>query len=232
VQVHPSAAYAGAHPEAHLKSEAWYIVYAEPAAAIYKGVHDGVTAEQFREAIDNDTVEQLMIRVPVEAGQCHYLPSGTCHALGAGVVVAEVQTPSDTTFRVYDWDRTGRALHIEQAMQCIDFHPARTEQYEPNTIIHRQGHIVETLVQCEHFRIEKVYIETAQQMPIVTNHEPRVWMVLEGGGRITCGGETISFSRGDTLLHPAEMDDPQADFDAATTFLKVTIPSQTAQMIA
>jgi mannose-6-phosphate isomerase len=235
VQVHPSPRYARAHPQAHLKSEAWYVARADPGAVIYKGVHDGVTPEQFRAAIDDGSVEQLMIRIPVKPGDCHYLPSGTCHALGAGILVAEVQTPSDTTFRVYDWGRPRpRKLHIEEALQCIHFGPAHTGHYEPGTMIHRQGHAVETLVNCEHFRIEKITIDRPQSMPIVTNHQVRLWMTLQGGGVITCDGAMpkVRFTRSQTLLIPAELENPIAHFEKPTTFLKVTIPSAMDHMIA
>lgn len=127
VQVHPSPEYARHHPGAHLKTECWYILHAEPGARIYKGVRPGVTRAAFETALRSGNgrgVVELLESVPAVAGECHNLPSGTVHALGAGVLVAEVQTPSDTTFRVYDWGRTGRELHIEQALACIDFHPA------------------------------------------------------------------------------------------------------------
>jgi mannose-6-phosphate isomerase len=128
VQVHPSPAYAAAHPGAHLKCECWYVLAAEPGSVIYKGVRPGVSAASFRHAIESGTVPQVMLSVPAVVGQAHELPSGTVHALGAGVLVAEVQTPSDTTFRVYDWaeeyGRAGRELHIDEAMACIDWGPA------------------------------------------------------------------------------------------------------------
>ena len=127
IQVHPSRDYVARHAGAHLKSEAWYVVDAEPEAVIYKGVVAGTEPEDFAEAVRADSVGELMISVPALAGDCHYLPSGTCHALGAGVLVAEVQTPSDTTFRVYDWGRTDRELHIEAALECIDFGPVDAE---------------------------------------------------------------------------------------------------------
>lgn len=124
VQVHPSPEYAAAHKDAYLKSEAWYIIDHEPGAVIYKGLAPGVTPEMLRDALETNTDEAvvpLLNAIPAKNGDCHYLPSGTLHALGAGVLVAEVQTPSDTTYRVYDWGRTDRELHIEQAMACIDF---------------------------------------------------------------------------------------------------------------
>jgi len=133
IQVHPSLAYAQAHPDAHLKTESWMILDAKPEsngkpALIYKGFKPGVTKEDLARAIVEGTVPELMHTELAVAGQCHTLPSGTVHALGAGVLVAEIQTPSDTTFRVYDWakeyGRAGRELHIEQALECASFEPA------------------------------------------------------------------------------------------------------------
>lgn len=128
VQVHPSPAYAASHPGAHLKTECWYVLDAEPGSVIYKGVKRGVSEAEFRDAIEAGRVPDVMQSVRAVVGEMHELPSGTVHALGAGVLVAEFQTPSDTTFRVYDWaaeyGRSGRELHIEQAMACIDFGPA------------------------------------------------------------------------------------------------------------
>lgn len=133
IQVHPSAAYANAHPDAHLKTESWFVLKAETspngeAPVIYKGFQEGVTKDDLANAIADGTVPTLMRKELAVAGQCHTLPSGTVHALGAGVLVAEIQTPSDTTFRVYDWakeyGREGRELHLEQAIECASFeHP-------------------------------------------------------------------------------------------------------------
>jgi mannose-6-phosphate isomerase len=125
VQVHPSPAYAATHAAAHLKTESWYIVAAEPGTHLFIGFKPGVTKDDLARAITGGTVPGLMRSLPAVPGQCHTLPSGTVHALGAGVLVAEVQTPSDTTYRVYDWtreyDRPQRELHIEQALACASF---------------------------------------------------------------------------------------------------------------
>ncbi len=130
IQVHPSPDYAHRHPDAHLKTESWFILDArsgpdgEPPM-IYKGFLDGVTRDDFARAIADGTVPKIMRKELAVAGHCHTLPSGTVHALGAGVLVAEIQTPSDTTFRVYDWTkeygRKERELHIEQAIECASF---------------------------------------------------------------------------------------------------------------
>ncbi|MCX5658800.1 MAG: class I mannose-6-phosphate isomerase [Planctomycetota bacterium] len=240
VQVHPSPAYARAHPEANLKSEAWYIVDAAPGAAIYKGVREGVTPEQFRAAINASGpdaakhVEELMIRVPVKAGDCHYLPSGTCHALGAGILVAEVQTPSDTTFRVFDWGRTGRELHIEQAMACIEFGPPNVRRHERRSHISGVFTTVTRLVLCDFFRIEKVRMTESYSQEIPYD-QPAIWMVLEGAGRIRSAKnsfEPVSFTRGQTLLLPAGMDEPHIELARDTVWLEVTFPKAQPEPIA
>jgi mannose-6-phosphate isomerase len=236
VQVHPSAAYAADHAEALLKSEAWYVVDAEPGAAIYKGVRTGTTAAEFRHAIESndlERVESFLIKVPVKAGDCHYLPSGTCHALGAGVLVAEVQTPSDTTFRVFDWGRTGRELHIEQAMQCMDFGPPNVRHHEKRSHIAGVFTTVSRLVTCEYFRIEKVRMAEGYQHEIPYD-QPAVWIVLESSGVIepNNGGPATPFTTGQTLLVPAGLDQGVVKLGTNTIWLEVTFPKALVEQIA
>lgn len=124
VQVHPSPAYAAAHPDAHLKTECWYVLEAEPGSRLYAGVRPGVTPERFERDIRDDAVVDDLVAFDAVRGNMHLLPSGTVHALGAGVLVAEVQTPSDTTFRVYDWGRMDREIHVERALASMSLGPA------------------------------------------------------------------------------------------------------------
>ena len=105
MQVHPDAAYAAANPGAHLKTEAWYIIDAQSGSVIYKGLKGGVDRSALRHAIATDSVEETLQKIPAKAGHHVYLPSGTVHALGGGIVLAEIQTPSDTTFRLFDFNR-------------------------------------------------------------------------------------------------------------------------------
>jgi len=117
----------GASPQfPAVKHEAWYVVHAEPGAKLYIGLKPGVGPEDVRRAADTPAIVDLLQTWNATPGECFYLPSGTPHALGAGVVVAEVQTPSDVTYRLYDWGRVGldgrpRELHIEQALANIRY---------------------------------------------------------------------------------------------------------------
>jgi len=219
VQVHPDRAYAAAHPEAHLKSEAWHIVQADSGARLLKGLAPGVTRQSLQAALAAGTVESLINAVPVKAGDCFYLPSGTVHALGAGILAAEVQTPSDTTFRVFDFNRidpaTGklRTLHVEQALQCIDFSAGRAAAAPSSG-----------LVSCEYFCIEKRRLERGSRRAIQPGR-PIVWMMLDGRATVKTAGYSDSLARGDTVLLPAALKSPAVEAQSDCDWVEVTFPS-------
>ncbi len=234
VQVHPSLAYATKHPDAYLKSEAWYIADAEPGSVIYKGVRAGVTPEQLRAALLTNTdaaVVPLLIEVPVKPGDCHYLPSGTCHALGAGILVAEVQTPSDTTYRVYDWGRKGRELHIEQALACIDLGPPDVRAYEVNRVLSTSPAQVTRRVVCEFFRIDEL-IMPAGFHDRIGGHEPSALMLLRGAMTLTTTGEPTPLLAGDTALLPAAMRPADMHITQHATLLHITFPKAQQSQLA
>ncbi len=236
VQVHPSPAYAAAHPDAHLKSEAWYVVDAEPGAVIYKGVHESVTAETFRAALQANTdeaVRPLLVEVPVQPGDCHYLPSGTCHALGAGVVVAEVQTPSDTTFRVYDWGRVGRELHIDQALASMSFGRPDVSRYERRVTTPGRGTTRTQLVTCEHFNIDRLQAQPGYDQALPMD-EPAIWMTLAGRATLSCRDmpETRLTPGTTTYLPPAMPEAHLHVADEGMTWLEVTFPQARSQRLA
>jgi mannose-6-phosphate isomerase len=203
VQVHPSIAYCKAHPDAHLKTECWYIMHAEPGAKIYKGLRPGVTREQFEAALRTGQgagVVQCLEAVDAVKGECHNLPSGTVHALGAGVLVAEVQTPSDTTFRVYDWGRTGRELHVEQSLQCITFDVARdATRAEAGTPISRL--VTTGYFEVDEMRLPAGVMTTCADGVMGSLERPQVLMVLEG--TVQLGTEVLK--QGQTALVPARI---------------------------
>lgn len=222
VQVHPSPEYAAAHSRAHLKSEAWYVVAAEPGAVIYKGIVEGATHEDLEAAIRDGTVPDLLIQVPARVGDCHYLPSGTCHALGAGTFVAEVQTPSDTTFRVYDWGRTDRELHVEQALECIELGPARTEAYEPGTTSSAGDAVARDLVACEHFVMREWTVLREGEL-LSDSEDMLVFMVVRGDAHLRWTDEVpaLRVGAGDTVLLPAALEPTTVEAVSDLTLLEV-----------
>jgi mannose-6-phosphate isomerase len=127
VQVHPHEAYVTEHPEARLKTESWYIVDADPGAVLYLDTVEGTTIEEVAAVMGTPGIVRLLGVRPAIPGAFHHVPAGRIHALGAGAFVAEVQTPSDTTYRIYDWsveyDRARRELHAAESMASIILEP-------------------------------------------------------------------------------------------------------------
>jgi mannose-6-phosphate isomerase len=232
VQVHPDCEYAKRYPEACVKNEAWYVLQSDPGARILKGLRKGTSRDDFWRAIKSGTVEQHVNTVRVKPGASYYLPSGTVHALGAGTLVAEVQTPSDTTFRVYDFNRvdpsTGkpRMLHLEQALECIDF-DGRAEPEQPRSHVAGLFTTVSRLVTAEQFKLEKVRMTEGVE-EAVPYDQPVVWIVLEGQAEVRVAGvkEPTRFEPGETVLLPASMKDPVIKTIKDCVWLEVTFPTE------
>jgi mannose-6-phosphate isomerase len=217
LQVHPDQAYADANPGAHLKTEAWCILQSDPGSRLLKGLKPGVTRAAFAAALGHGDVNRLIESVPAREGDCFYLPSGTVHALGAGLLVAEVQTPSDTTFRVFDFNRidpsTGkrRALHVEQAMQCIDF--SNTPASDPGPRDVRR-------VTCPYFHLDRRGLLAGDRHQFLSAG-PTVLIVTEG--ELEMSGDTRA-ARGEVVLIPAAMTNSQTRAASDASFLEVTFP--------
>lgn len=191
IQVHPSPAFAARNPGAHLKTECWTILAANPASKIYAGLKPGVTREDLVRAVRAGRVLDVIQAHDAVPGLCFNLPSGTLHALGAGVLVAEVQTPSDTTFRVDDWGRQGRALHIEEALQCIDIAPA------PAPIVLGDGRDGLVLI-TEFFTVARLRLKPHASLPLGVRDRCAVCMVLSGDGHAKVTG---SYAASEALRH-------------------------------
>lgn len=215
VQVHPTAQYVAQHPTVHLKTESWYVVEAEPGAHIYKGFAAGVTPEKVEARAGQPGFVDLLEQVPVIAGDIHHLPAGTVHALGAGVMVAEVQTPSDTTFRLYDWTteygRPARSLHLEQALACLDYTPPRPA--EPYWI----GGTTRSLVETSEYWVHE-HLSERGALEFAATPGPRVVMVVDGALRVG----TVDAPKGTTVLVPASVD-VQIESDAPVVALEIGV---------
>jgi mannose-6-phosphate isomerase len=231
VQVHPDQDYANTNPDAHLKSEAWYVLQHDEGARILKGLVPGTTRDAFAAATAAGNVDQHIKSIPVRDGDCFYLPSGTVHALGAGILAAEVQTPSDTTFRVHDFNRvdpsTGkpRTLHVDQALACIDFSGQEEEQKRSHVAgLHTT---VSRLVTSPYFKLEKVRFSEGVEESVPYD-EPVVWIMLAGSAQVKVDGvkEPTTFKKGDTVLLPAVMKNPVIKTMSDCVWLEVTFPTK------
>jgi mannose-6-phosphate isomerase len=218
LQVHPDArCVEEIGPSAALKTECWYYLESREGY-VYLGVQEGTSPEQFRQAIQNDTVEKYVERKDVHTGDFHYVPAGTVHALGPGLVVAEVQTPSDTTYRVTDWGR-GREIHVERSMQCIHFNPL--DEQVPG----RQG---QTLLETEFFTVAKRETREGRALP-ERRCSALMFLSAPQGARVVHQGKDepqVSVSAGDTVLVPAALTSARVECDGPCTWLEITLPER------
>ena len=215
LQVHPPAEIA---PKlgGESKTELWYIASAAPKARLYAGVRKGTTRECFEKALAEGKPEKYLHPIEVKTGDALFLPSGRMHALGAGNVLVEIQENSDTTYRIYDWDRSrkGRAarqMHIAEAMQCVDF-----EDIEPG-LLRPKG---ESLVQDKLFAVDKWNLESERE---VVEHG-RFAIVTCLTGELECAG--CRFKPGDFFLVPAQLEERRlVPIGDDVSLLRVTLPT-------
>ena len=185
VQVHPN------------KHESWYVLEARPGAKLYLGLKQGVGRRQFQSAVAEGTVEQCLESMEPRTGECYYLPAGLTHALGGGIVVAEIQTSEQITYRVYDWGR-GRPIQVQLSLDTINF------QARPKCIAAAPevAGETQTLLDESYFSIERGIWAAGQSIEVEPG-QVQVWMVLGGEGHYEHEGRTVQLERGKTVLLPA-----------------------------
>lgn len=223
VQNHPSPAYAATHPDAHLKTESWVVLEAEPGSLLYLGVKDGVTKADVERAAQAGTLPEVMQDVSPQVGACYTLPSGCVHALGAGVLVAEVQTPSDTTFRLYDWtreyNRPERELHLERALLSCDLAPVPA----PVTPERPRANLATT----EHYSIDR-WNASCEGVQFPGNGPIAVMVTRTMGCELVSGSGSfadVPVARGQTVLLPGAIaGDTTMRAGPATETLVVSLP--------
>lgn len=212
VQVHPDDDYAkNLQPPDLGKTEAWYVLHAEPGSRIYSGLKSGVTRKHFAEAIQSGSSVELLYRFEPKVGDTVFIPAGTVHALGAGLVIAEIQQTSNTTFRVYDWDRVDtqgkpRPLHIAEALDVINFEAGPVEPLRIESSSTLEQHQIDELVNCDKFLIRRHRI-LENQTDVQLSDEVRCRIVLVTGGILTIQGDPANepLERGQTILLPAAL---------------------------
>ncbi len=230
VQVHPKPLpgdQANATPG--LKHEAWYVLDAEPDAALFIGLKPGVTAADVTQAANTPAFADLLRRWPVKPGDCYYLPSGTVHALGAGIMVAEVQTPSDVTYRFYDWDRMGldgkpRSLHIEEALANTRYGVPDAEIAQPQCAATTDFCNAIRRTSCERFTIDRVKFDPGADMACPGGGELRIWIALQGELELSQAGVTERVAPGDVAVLPASCADTWVRVEKSVEFLEIRIP--------
>jgi mannose-6-phosphate isomerase len=230
VQVHPNDDYARKHEQAAGgmgKTEMWYAVSAQPGAQVMVGLKQGVTRESFRRAIAEGTAEDCVEHWPVRAGDAIFVPAGTVHTIGPGVVLCEIQEYSDLTYRVYDYNRRDsegkpRPLHVEKAFDVINFGEQSGGRVEPLRI--KRGPVTETYyVACRYFAIEKW--EFPERIAAVTSAEHFDLLVfLEGSGKLAWGGNSVDYAPAQVWMLPAELGAYHLEPREKTALLRAYVP--------
>lgn len=224
IQVHPGDEVAAERHNSFGKTEMWYVVDAEPNAELIIGFNKDCTQEEYLVALAGGQVEDLLQKVPVTQGDVFFIPAGLVHAIGKGVVVAEIQQSSDITYRIYDYKRTDdqgneRELHTEQALDVIDFsastNPKTDYLIELNTIV--------PLVSCDYFTTNLIQFER----PLTRNYGNLdtfvTYMCLNGSFIIEVKGETTIVNQGETVLIPACINEVGLIANQLTRLLEVYV---------
>jgi mannose-6-phosphate isomerase len=232
VQVHPDDAYAAIHEQAaggRGKTEMWYAVRARPGAEVLVGLKPEVTRESFARAIANGTAEDCLEHVPLQAGDAVFVPAGTAHTIGPGLVLCEIQEHSDLTYRVYDYGRRdasghARPLHVEKALEVLRFGKQYGGKIEP-VRIQEAGAEKTYFASCRYF--ETTRWEFSEPVPAATSRECFDLLVfLEGAGRIRWNGKRAVYGPAQVWMIPAALGPYEIAPGARTSLLRTYVPRQ------
>lgn len=205
LQVHPSDDTADKEKGEEGKTESWYIADCDEGAELIYGFKEDITKEEFIESVNNGTFIDKVNRVKVKKGECYHIEAGTLHAICKGIFLVEVQQNSNTTFRVFDYNRVGadgkqRELHVEQALRVINYKKQQTVTFsgEENTADYSK----KLLSECEFYnfcelKTHSKYMSVADKSTFVS------YVCIEGEGEISCSENTVSLKPGDCVFIPA-----------------------------
>lgn len=215
IQVHPDDGYAFTHENRQLgKSEMWYILDAEPGAELIYGLQHDIDKSALCQGIQNGTIERYVQRIPVQRGDVFYVEAGTIHAIGAGILLAEIQENSDLTYRLYDYHRIDqdgkeRELHIEKALEVADLRRRNEPRQSLRVLRYRQGYASELLCRCRYFEVHRMLLNTERCHKLVRYRADklsfRVLLCIQGCGTLQMAEDkSLLFFKGDCVFFPAD----------------------------
>ena len=230
VQVHPDDAYAYEHENGQSgKDEMWYVLDAKKDSRLIYGLNRTVTKEELKAGIADGSITKYMQKVPVHKNDVFYIKAGTIHAIGAGVLLAEVQESSNLTYRLYDYDRTDRnghkrELHVEKALAVANLNEAEKPVQPMRLLNYRRGWASEFLYRCKYFQTERILLNTERIREMVTVQTDSlsfmVMLCLEGSGMLRYENEILPFFKGDCIFIPA--DSVPVQLHGSAQFLRVS----------
>ncbi len=227
IQVHPDDRLAEERHHAWGKTEMWYVIDAKPGAVIYTGFRKKITREEYLERLAAKTLEETINVTPVRAGDAFFIPAGMVHAIGAGVLLAEIQQTSDVTYRIYDWDRTDasgkpREMHTALALDAINFN------LDTNNLIRKEPELNRTVLLAEspYFRTGLIRFDS----PIIKDYSLTdsfvIYLCTESMVVVECFGHREEIRAGETVLIPASADNVVIIPQGTATLLEVFVPKR------
>ena len=194
------------------KTEMWYVLEAEPDASLVYGFRHTMTPERLRQSLAEGTLEADLQSVPVSKNDAFLIPAGTVHAIGAGILLAEIQQSSNLTYRLYDYNRTDangnkRPLHIEKAVATVDYQQKPLPE-QNRTVEQKDGYTEEGLCACPYFQVFRLHLQAATPAvaaAVSTTNAFAVLLCISGSGTMTAEtGETLAFQKGQCVFVPAD----------------------------
>lgn len=214
VQVHPDDEYAREHENGSLgKTEMWYVLDAARDAKLVYGFYHDISREKLKKSLEDGTVERYLQKVKVQKDDLFYIEPGTVHAIGAGVLIAEIQESSNLTYRMYDYGRVDkdgrpRELHIAQALEVASRKGSRTPRQPMRVLKYRKGCATELLCRCKYFQVERQLINTERCREMADfqtdSNSFQVLLCIGGCGTMFGAGEMLHFFKGDCIFVPAD----------------------------
>lgn len=213
VQVHPDDEYALKNEDSLGKTEMWYVLSAKKNSELIYGFKRNVSPEQVRQAIEDGDIVDYLNKVPVSKDDVFFIEPGTVHAIGAGILVAEIQESSNITYRLYDYDRIDkngkkRELHIEKALNVLNMKKTSSPRQPMRTLRYKNGYASELLRRCKYFQVERVLLNTETNRnlyPFRTDENSfHVLLCYEGCGVISGSDFSLNFFKGDSIFVPAD----------------------------
>jgi len=235
VQVHPDDQMGGRLDPPDLgKTEAWVVLHADPDAKIYSGLRADVDRKQMSELIQQGKTEESLHVIKPSVGDCVFIPAGTVHALGEGLIIGEIQQASDTTFRLFDWNRldasgNSRPLHVEQSLEAIDFSRGPVDSQSPLLV----SDDVVRLVDCEKFVMDRVELSASDteagrsscMIPIGGDDRFHIVVVIAGSVSIKSEVPTFDLNKGETVLLPASLPPTELTCQGTAIILDIYLPA-------
>jgi mannose-6-phosphate isomerase len=210
VQVHPDDVYAAANEGESGKNEMWYVLNAKPGASLIYGLRPGVTKEVFRKAVSQNNVDKCLNTVKVKSGDFFYIPAGLVHAVGEGILLAEIQQNSNLTYRIYDYnmvDNTGkpRALHIEKALDVIDFCGKERKKAKKTLAYNINNSAAVSVLAAGPYFCAEIYDISGMIMQDTGGEQFHIYVFINGSGSINTGAGSFPVEKGDTVLVPSSI---------------------------